>query len=114
MRVLVVEDETLIAMEMADALADMGCDVVGPASSVQKALTLANAEKLDAALLDVNLHGQSAEPVATLLHRRGIPFPVVTGYYERAIAAAFRDRPVVPKPFTPADISDVVRALATR
>src|SRR5690606_21322905 len=72
-RVLVVEDEPLIAMDIAATLSEAGCIVVGPASTDEKARQLIEEKALDLALLDANLNGKPAEDVAALLTRRGIP-----------------------------------------
>ncbi len=81
-RVLLVEDEPLVALESADALAALGCQVVGPAGTLEQALRLAGAEawRLDAAVLDVNLGGRASFPVADLLAGHGVPVIHVTGY----------------------------------
>jgi PAS domain S-box-containing protein len=81
-RVLLVEDELLVAMEMEEALRDLGCEVLGPAATVEEALRLALAEagRIDAAVLDVNLAGRPSFPVADLLAGRGVPVVFATGY----------------------------------
>jgi len=81
-RVLLVEDEPLVALETASALADLGCVVVGPAATLEEGLRLAGAERerLDAAVLDVNLAGRASFPVADLLAGAGVPVIHVTGY----------------------------------
>lgn len=81
-RVLVVEDEPLVAMEMEEALHGIGCEVVGPAGTVEEALRLAQAEagQLDAAVLDVNLNGRPSFPIADLLASRDVPVVFATGY----------------------------------
>jgi CheY-like chemotaxis protein len=80
--VLVVEDEPLVALELASLLEETGCDVVGPAATLAGALDLAGAQaaRLDAAVLDANLNGHSSLPVAELLARNGVPVIFVTGY----------------------------------
>ena len=79
LRILVVEDEALIAMAYEDLLADLGWFLVGPAPSVAQALAILATDRPSAALLDVNLDGEISAPVAARLHRSGIPFLVVTG-----------------------------------
>ena len=79
-RVLVVEDETMVAWLLEDMLADLGCAVVGPAARVNQALAMLDAEAIDAAVLDVNLNGQMSYPVADALAARGVPFVFSTGY----------------------------------
>jgi CheY-like chemotaxis protein len=78
--VLVVEDEMLLAMLLEDSLADFGCDVVGPVGRVADGVRLANSERLDGAILDVNVGGTDVFPVARELAKRGIPFVFVSGY----------------------------------
>src|ERR1044071_818409 len=78
-RVLVVEDEALLALEIAELLTDAGLEVVGPATSVAKALNLINNPGCDIVILDVNLGSEHSEPVALELRARGIPFLVVSG-----------------------------------
>ena len=81
-RVLVIEDEMLVAMEFESLLQRQGCAVVGPASTVDRALALLDHDQPDAALLDLNLNGESASAVAVALRTRGVPFVLVTGYGE--------------------------------
>src|SRR4051794_22900016 len=83
-RVLVVEDEMIVAWLLQDMLADLGCAVVGPAARVSQALAMIDAEAIDAAVLDVNLNGQKSYPVADALAARGMPFVFSTGYGRRA------------------------------
>jgi CheY-like chemotaxis protein len=80
--VLLVEDELLVAMEMEEALRDLGCEVLGPAATVEEALRLAQSEagRIDAAVLDINLAGRPSFPVADLLAGRGVPVVFATGY----------------------------------
>lgn len=80
--VLLAEDEALVALELAETLAELGCVVAGPAATLAEALRLAEQEPLDAAVLDVNLRGQAAFPAADMLVRRGVPVLFVTGYGE--------------------------------
>jgi len=81
-RVLVVEDEYLLAMDIANSLEDMGVEVIGPAASVNEALILIEKrdEPLDAAVLDINLRNERVYPVADRLSDRGIPYVFTTGY----------------------------------
>ena len=80
MRVLIVEDEAFIAMEMADALTDAGCDIVGVAASVNRALAILDDKDCEVAVLDANLDGETTAPIADSLRARNIPFLVVSGY----------------------------------
>jgi len=107
-RVLLVEDEAVIALDLAALLTELGADVVGPAHSVATALALLNAEKLDCAVLDINLDGEAVYPVARLLKARHIPFAFVTAYYGEKVEPEFQDRPILQKPV---DFQDLVHAL---
>jgi two-component SAPR family response regulator len=98
-RMLVVEDEVLIGMLVEDMLRDMGYEIVGTASRVDEAIKLARELDVDAAILDVNLNGQEVYPVAEILSGRGIPFVFATGYGERGLPPAFKQRPTLQKPF---------------
>jgi CheY-like chemotaxis protein len=111
LRVLVVEDEMLVAMDIAALLQDIGCRVVGPAGTLAVALPLACDEELDAAILDVNLENKGVEPVAAELARRNIPFVFATGYVRDDLPVRFRDRPVLEKPFTREDIEAAIWAM---
>jgi CheY-like chemotaxis protein len=79
-RILVVEDEVLLAMEAANHLAAAGATVVGPANTLSAGLAMAASEKFDGAVLDLNLGGQNAEPLLQFLSRINVPFVVITGY----------------------------------
>jgi DNA-binding NtrC family response regulator len=105
-RILVVEDEFMIADDIAITLEDLGYEVVGPVSTVPAAMTAIAGEKLDAVLLDANLAGTSSAPIAAELIGRNLPFIVVTGYGHLELATAELDSaPRVNKPFTSADIT---------
>jgi DNA-binding NtrC family response regulator len=109
-RVLIVEDEMLVAMELEGLLADQGCGVVGPAPTVDRALALLDRERPDAAILDLNLDGQTAIPVAAALNARGIPFLLATGYGEaQSLGPELTHAPRVDKPV---DHDRLVRTLA--
>jgi CheY-like chemotaxis protein len=109
-RVLVVEDEMLVAMEFEGLLQRQGCAVVGPASTVDRALALLDHDQQDAALLDVNLNGEPATAVAVALKTRGVPFALVTGYGEaQSSEPELQGAPRVDKPV---DHYALMRALA--
>jgi DNA-binding response OmpR family regulator len=100
-RILVVEDELLIAMTIEQILLDHGCEVLGPAPSVDAALELIDREPPEAALLDVNLNGRLSTPVAERLAVQGIPHLLVTGYVDLVLAdPVLRQAPYLAKPFT--------------
>ncbi len=97
-RVLVVEDRYLIALEMSEAVARMGGEAVGPWPDVRRACECVAAEKLDLALLDINLDGELSYPVAEALASRGVPFIFLTGYDDWVLPEPWRDRPQLRKP----------------
>ncbi len=98
-RILVVEDEALIAAMVEDMLKDLGAVVVGPASTIEKGLALAGSEAIDVALLDVNVRDQRIDPVADVLRGRGIPMLFATGYGSN-IFADKRTCSWIDKPYT--------------
>jgi two-component sensor histidine kinase len=97
-RVLLVEDEMLVAMMMNDMLTDLGFSVVGPFSRIAEALPVAKANDLEAAVLDINLNGELVYPVAEALVARGVPIVFVTGYGAESIDDRFAEVPVLQKP----------------
>jgi len=107
-RVLVVEDESLVAMLLETILEDMGCSPVGPAANVDDGLSMATDEALDAALLDVNVAGRAVFPVADALKARGVPFVFSTGYGEGGLPDDWRGHPTIQKPFTESAVRDAL------
>lgn len=108
-RILLVEDEALVAMLLETILEDMGCVPVGPAATVEEGLAMAaDAAPLDAALLDVNVAGQLVFPVAEALKARGVPIVFSTGYGEGGLSDAWRGHPTIQKPFTEAAIRNAL------
>jgi CheY-like chemotaxis protein len=98
-RLLVVEDEYLVAIDLAGVLEDEGVEVIGPAGTVEDALeVVASGEAIDGAVLDLNLRGERAYPVADALRGRGVPFIFTTGYDAWAIPPAYADVPRLDKP----------------
>jgi CheY-like chemotaxis protein len=110
-RVLLVEDEMLVAWLIEDMLADLGCAVIGPASSVNQALAMIDAEAIDAAVLDLNLDGQMSYPVADVLAAHGVPFVISTGYDKDTLPDDYRARPVLQKPMQRSELSDALAKL---
>jgi len=98
-RILVVEDEPLIAMLLEDWLAELGCDTVGPIGSAPQALALIGREELDGAILDVSLDGHDSFAVADALRAREIPFAFATGHGVSRVAERFRHAPTLVKPY---------------
>jgi len=109
LRVLIVEDEAMIAMLIEDLLAELGASPVKTVSSISEASrVLGEAIPLDMAILDVNLHGQATFPLADLLLERGIPFVFATGYSAAGMPERFSGVPVLQKPF---ELEQMKRAL---
>jgi len=109
-RVLVVEDEYFVACDIARALAQGGAEVIGPAPDADGALALLDQHQaIDAAVLDINLKGETVYPVADKLRARGVPFGFATGYDDAALPGSYRDVPRWEKPF---DIAKLVGAVA--
>ncbi len=104
-RVLVVEDDMIIAMMVEDMLRDLGCAVVGPANGLGEGLALARDEgAIDAALLDVNLGGETVFPLADSLRARGVPLIFSTGYGENGLRAADLGCAILRKPYRASDV----------
>ncbi len=112
LRVLVVEDELLIALDLLSILADLGCVALGPAATVPEALRLLADGPPDAALLDLNLGGASVAPVAEALAAAGVPFATVSAYAVRPGGPAFDGAPAVAKPFGAGRVRDALLGLA--
>jgi DNA-binding response OmpR family regulator len=111
-RVLLVEDEPLIAMMVEDFLDVLGHQVAGTAEDVAGALPLIEAGGIDAAILDVNLRGgEKSWPIADALAQANVPFILATGGSGDTIADAHRGRPVLPKPFTMDAVEKALGAL---
>ncbi|HEV2816379.1 MAG TPA: response regulator [Allosphingosinicella sp.] len=110
-RVLVVEDEMLVLMNIEDMLADLGCEAVSAAATVEQALDLIEAQDFDAAMVDVNLDGRTSYPVADALAARGVPFVFSTGYSGQSMDDGYRDRPVLGKPYRNADLIEILTRL---
>ena len=109
-RVLVVEDEMIVSWALEDMLAELGCEVVGPAARVSQALAIVAAETFDLAVLDVNLNGQKSFPIADALVARGVPFVFSTGYNTDGIPDVYKHHPMMQKPY---GLEDLSRALAS-
>ena len=103
-RILLIEDEPLVSMELEGELAAAGCGVIGPAATLEHARTLVEEGKYDAALVDVNLKGQPVDELAALLTEKNCPFAFVTGYGRDALPEAFRGVAVLAKPFSSAQL----------
>lgn len=105
LRLLVVEDEFLIADHIEEQLESFGCEVVGPVATIDEAIAVIREGGLHGVLLDTNLRGESSAPVAAALLGTDIPFVVVTGYGGRALQDEALERaPRLIKPFSPAEL----------
>jgi len=111
LRVLVVEDEPLIALMIEDALARHGHVVIGPISKLDAAMMLAREEHFDAAILDVNIRGGHSFPVAEVLLARGIPFVISSGYADWSLPQNLKDQHRLTKPFSEAQLDSVLASL---
>jgi len=110
-RVLIVEDEMLVAMLIEDVIIDLGHEVVGPAMRLETALEVAEFEKFDFAILDINLAGKQSFPVADRLSERGIPFIFASGYGAAGLSDRYRNVRIVQKPFAANQIASLLDQL---
>ena len=105
--VLVVEDEALLAINLESMLETLGCRVIGPVTSVERASELAGGgTSASVAILDVNVGGQPVFPVVEMLEALGVPFLFTTGFDRAAIPERWHDRPFLAKPYTVDQIAD--------
>jgi CheY-like chemotaxis protein len=110
LRVLLVEDESLIVMLIEDALADLGCEVAAVASRFEDAVAKAQALDFDMAILDVNLNGMRTFPIAKIIRSRGIALVFATGYGAMSIPEEFQTVPVLQKPFAMPELERALHA----
>jgi CheY-like chemotaxis protein len=113
LKVLVVEDEPLVAMALEHLLADYGCIVIGPASSLKQGLRLFKEEAVDGAVLDVNLCGEMVFPLADALAGQAIPFVYVTGY-GKCLRDCNHGQPVLQKPYSQDQLLNIVAKWSPR
>lgn len=106
--VLLVEDNAIIALDMASVLEALGCEVIGPAGNLAKAMSLAEGANLDAAVLDINLGEERCWKVAHKLADAGVPVVLASGYSRIEVDPRFERAPLLPKPVL---ASDLKRAL---
>ena len=111
-RILIVEDSFLLVMVIEDLFDRLGWTIIGPAARVDEALALARTEDFDAALVDVNLAGEMAWPVAAVLKARCIPFAFSTGYnIDTFLPASLRNTEIVSKPYKPDDVEQCIKRI---
>ena len=113
LRVLVVEDEPIVAMMVEDMLEELGCTVAGCAAHIDEGLRLAGEGGFDVALLDVNLNGRRSDPIADRLAEHGTPFVYATGYGAAAVEAHLGAR-VLQKPYTIGQLAEALGEAAGR
>ena len=107
-RVLVVEDEYYLADDLTQALRKLGAEVVGPVPTVEQAAALLAHERVDAAVLDINLRGQMVFPIAAALRGKGVPFVFATGYDNTSVPEVYQDVPRWEKPFDPHELAKML------
>ena len=110
-RVLVVEDESLLAFMIEDALDRLGHQVIGPVSRLDKAIALAQEARFDAAILDVTIRGGNIFPVAEILQSKGVPFVLSSGYSDWSLPASLKGQQRLIKPFSSAQLDHVLAEL---
>jgi len=113
LRLLVVEDETIVAMELEDILGDLGHAVLGSAATCEQAMSLIEkfAEKIDGVVLDANLRGRSAAPVMKDLKARDIPYILASGYGSEELSKQGFDGPQISKPYHSGEVEKALAAL---
>jgi DNA-binding response OmpR family regulator len=111
-RVLVVEDEAIVAMLLEDMLIEMGFEVVGMVGEFDQAVRAIDDAACDFVILDVNLDGKETYPLADMLATRGVPFVFATGYGALGLKSGWRDFPVLEKPFQLRDLEGAVTRVA--
>ena len=115
LRILIVEDELLVAMDYEEMLRREGCTVLGPVGRQSRALELLKRERPDAAILDLNLAGERSTAVAEALEAMQVPFVVVSGYGERTLQeAVLRRAPRLDKPAKQQDLVRIIAAIGRR
>lgn len=112
LKVLIVEDEALVAMMIEDIVLDLGYDVVAIAGRLEEGMQLARDLTIDAAVVDLNLNGQRTDSIAAILQARGIPIVFATGYGAAGLAPEWSHYPVLQKPFPPGDLADALARVA--
>lgn len=113
LRILIVEDEYLLADDLCRALRERGAEVIGPVGTLRDACAALSQERIDGAVLDVNLHGEAVYPVADRLTQAGIPFMIATGYGPGSWPERYAKVPRIEKPYDADGLADMLpQALA--
>jgi CheY-like chemotaxis protein len=110
-RILVIEDSPVVAPFTVDILAELGCEVVGPAPNMALARELVDGSDFDGALLDVHIRGERVFPLCELLSAKGVPFVLTSGYADWTMPEKWDDRPRLQKPYTIDQIEEALGAL---
>jgi DNA-binding response OmpR family regulator len=111
-RILVVEDNYLLAEVVGDFVTECGLEVVGMACGLETGLVYARETPIDGALLDINLNGRFCFPICDVLRERGIPFAFFTGYSDLALVPQrYRSVPLVSKPFEPGEMKNAIESM---
>lgn len=110
LRVLVVEDEPVVAMCLEDILEELGCITIGPASQLREGLVLAERDDVDLAILDINLGGERSTAIAEALRGRGVPFAFASGYGSPPEGFS-ESAPLIEKPYREAEVLAALRVL---
>jgi CheY-like chemotaxis protein len=110
-KILVVEDEMIVMMNLESVLENLGCSAIYPVASVNKALALLDEQIFDLAILDVNLGEENSYPIADILNARGIPFAFSTGYFDHGTRTDMDSHLVLRKPYLASDVALVVDQL---
>jgi DNA-binding response OmpR family regulator len=110
-RLLIVEDETLILLNLKSTLNELGWEVAHMAAKIGAALDIARTGSFDAAIIDINLDGSMTYPVAEILKERSIPFAFTTGYGRNGIDTAYSKIPILPKPFSRDQLESLMNGL---
>ena len=113
-KVLVVEDEPLIAFDIASMLDSLGCDTVGPVARLSDALSIVETETFDCAILDINVRGGYITPVAEILLDRHVPVLLATGYSDGAIPCTLLGQARLTKPYTSEQLERGLRLLCSQ
>lgn len=115
LNVFVVEDEALVALNLEDMLAELGCAIVGPAMRIERARAMIeNGIQADVAILDVNVAGEQVFPIAEMLAARGVPIVFATGYDREGLPQDWHNRTILQKPYTLGDVSRSLAAAVAR
>lgn len=114
LRILIVEDQYLVADAIKRAVLDGGGEVIGPTPSLEQALGYLEKGAFDLALVDVNLGDETAYPFAEALDREGVPFIFVTGYDVAALRPHFRERPLLEKPISAKALADLMAGMSIK